>query len=174
MKLFKTKDKSLLMSLPHEQELHGVKIVKLPVGKYLSALDTLEKLPEIIVKTVLPESGGAGEVIAKLLSGDKEYIETLLIRLLTAVPKELCRLLSELLNIPEERLLSSHCDDPLSLKELLDIIEAFWKKNDLTDFFVNVRQLKHKLTAQMKPTASTGFSDGSPSDKASEYPKKSS
>ena len=73
-----------------------------------------------------------------------------------AVPTEFCRLISELLNIPEERLLDVENDDPLSLNDLIEIIIAFWEMNDMTDFFGNVQQLK-KLTA---PKANTGYKDG--------------
>lgn len=154
------------MSLPEEKELYGVTIRKLPVGRYLMALDTLERLPAIIVEKIIPEAGGTTEIAAKLLTGDKEFMEAVLLRLLTTVPKELCRMLSELLGIPEERLLSADCKNALSLKELLDIMMAFWEMNDLSDFFGSVRKLKAKLTAQKDKTAGTGYSGGSPSDKA--------
>ncbi len=122
------KDESIKMSLPETKELHGVKIVKLPVARYIKALNTLENLPNIM----------------------------------TAVPTEFCRLVSELLNIPEERLLDVDNENPLSLNDLIEIIIAFWEMNDMTDFFGNVQRLK-KLTA---PKADTGYKDGLQSLKA--------
>ena len=173
MKWLTKKDKSIGMSMPPEKTLYGVKIVKLPVGRYLQALNTLERLPEILFRAALPEVGGMDEVIKGLLSGDTALAETLLFRLLTAVPQELCRMLSELLNIPEERLLSADSKDPLTLKELLEIILAFWDMNDLTDFFGNVRRLKMKLTAPAQ-TKTAGSSGGLPLDKASASAKTNS
>ena len=151
------KDESIKMSLPETKELHGVKIVKLPVARYIKALNTLENLPNIIINSVLPEFGGLSGLLIQLQSGDGNVIEKVIVRLLTAVPTEFCRLVSELLNIPEERLLDVESNAPLSLNDLIEIIIAFWEMNDMTDFFGNVQQLK-KLTAPK--TADTGYKDG--------------
>ena len=155
-------DESIKMSLPETKELHGVKIVKLPVARYIKALNTLENLPNIIINSVLPEFGGLSGLLIQFQSGDTNVIEKIVVRLLMAVPTEFCRLISELLNIPEERLLDVENDDPLSLNDLIEIIIAFWEMNDMTDFFGNVQQLK-KLTA---PKVNTGYKDGLQSLKA--------
>ena len=156
------KDESIKMSLHETKELHGVKIVKLPVARYIKALNTLENLPNIIINSVLPEFGGLSGLLIQFQSGDTNVIEKIVVRLLMAVPTEFCRLISELLNIPEERLLDVENDDPLSLNDLIEIIIAFWEMNDMTDFFGNVQQLK-KLTA---PKVNTGYKDGLQSLKA--------
>ena len=156
------RDESIKMSLPETKELHGVKIVKLPVARYIKALNTLENLPDIIINSVLPEFGGLSGLLVQFQSGDSNVIEKIVVRLLMAVPTEFCRLISELLNIPEERLLDVENDDPLSLNDLIEIIIAFWEMNDMTDFFGNVQQLK-KLTA---PKVNTGYKDGLQSLKA--------
>ena len=156
------RDESIKMSLPETKELHGVKIVKLPVARYIKALNTLENLPNIIINSVLPEFGGLSGLLIQFQSGDTNVIEKIVVRLLMAVPTEFCRLISELLNIPEERLLDVENDDPLSLNDLIEIIIAFWEMNDMTDFFGNVQRLK-KLTA---PKANTGYKDGLQSLKA--------
>lgn len=156
------KDESIKMSLPETKELHGVKIVKLPVARYIKALNTLENLPNIIINSVLPEFGGLSGLLVKFQNGDTNVIEKIVVRLLTAVPTEFCRLVSELLNIPEERLLDVESNNPLSLNDLVEIITAFWEMNDMTDFFGNVQQLK-KLTA---PKVDIGYKDGLQSLKA--------
>ena len=156
------RDESIKMSLPETKELHGVKIVKLPVARYIKALNTLENLPNIIINSVLPEFGGLSGLLIQFQSGDTNVIEKIVVRLLMAVPTEFCRLISELLNIPEERLLDVENDDPLSLNDLIEIIIAFWGMNDMTDFFGNVQRLK-KLTA---PKVNTGYKDGLQSLKA--------
>ena len=156
------RDESIKMSLPETKELHGVKIVKLPVARYIKALNTLENLPNIIINSVLPEFGGLSGLLIQFQSGDTNVIEKIVVRLLMAVPTEFCRLISELLNIPEERLLDVENDDPLSLNDLIEIIIAFWEMNDMTDFFGNVQRLK-KLTA---PKVDIGYKDGLQSLKA--------
>lgn len=165
MKLFGKKDRSLVMSLPEERELYGVKIVKLPIGRYLRAISMLERLPEVIAKTIMPELGGSAETAEKIIKGDREFIELLLFRVISVVPQEICAFISELFGIELGRLLDPFRDDALTLKELTDIILAFWELNDLSGFFGNVRKLRMKLTAR-KTTENTGYSAGSQSDKA--------
>ena len=82
-------------------------------------------------------------------------------RLLAVVPEEIMRLLSELLDIPRERLLEDS-PEALSPKELLEIISAFWDLNDMTDFFGIARRLAGQVKA-----ASFGSNAGSPSPRAS-------
>lgn len=159
-KNFKYRDKSLELSLPKAKELHGVKIVKLPIARYLAAVNTLENLPHIFVSELIPNADSAKELLEKLINGDGEFIETLLFKMLTVIPKELCRLLSELLGIPEERLLDVDSKNPLSLNELAEVLIAFWEENDMSDFFVNVRRLSVMLTALTQTTADTGSKNG--------------
>lgn len=153
------KDKSIKMSLPRCRELYGVKIVKLPIARYVSALSTMENLPHIIASELLPETESIEELLEKLTAADSETIETVTVKLITTIPKELCRLLSELLDIPEERLLDKNCKNPLLPNELAEIITAFWEVNDMSDFFGNVRKLKKRLTARNQ-TANIGYSGG--------------
>lgn len=154
------RDKSLELSIPETKELHGVKIVKLPVARYILALNTLENLPKIIVSELIGEAGSAKVLLEKLSNGDTSFIEAVLVRLVKTVPKELCRLLSELLGIPQERLLDVDCDVPLTLNELIEVVIAFIELNDLSDFFGNVRKLTSMLTAQTKAPVNTGSSVG--------------
>lgn len=157
MKLFK--DKSVKMSLPETKELYGVKIVKLPVARYIAALDVIENLPNVLINQVMPEVSGTKELLDKLKASDSELTEYIILKLLKTMPAELCRILSELLDIPAERLLDKNCKNPLSLNELLEIVTAFWEMNDMTDFFVSVRRLRAVLTARTQEN--TGSSDGS-------------
>ena len=151
------KNKSIKMTLPKTKELHGVKIVKLPVARYINALDTLENLPSVLIKSVLPEMGGLSEILKQFQTGNFDIIEKIIIQLLKTVPREFCKLLSELLCIPEERLLDADCKNALSLNDLIEIVIEFWKLNDMTDFFMNVQRFK-ELTAPK--TANTGYKDG--------------
>ena len=153
------KDKSIKISLPRCRELYGVKIVKLPIARYVSALNVLENLPHIIASELMPEAGSMEELLGKLTNADRETIEIVFTKLITTIPKELCRLISELLNIPEERLLDKNCKNPLSPNELTEIITAFWEVNDMSDFFGNVRKLTQRLTARNQ-TANIGYSGG--------------
>ena len=136
------------MSLPGTKILHGVTIKKLPVARYIAALDIIENLPAVLAGELIPEAGGSKQFIDKLMKADPEFIQQVIIRALKVIPTECCSIISELLDIPIERLIDKNCKDPLSLNDLLEVITAAWEMNDMTDFFLNVRKLKTKLTAQ--------------------------
>ena len=87
------KNKSIKMTLPKTKELHGIKIVKLPVARYINALDTLENLPSVLIKLVLPEMGGLSEILKQFQTGNFDIIEKIIIQLLKTVPREFCKLL---------------------------------------------------------------------------------
>lgn len=158
----KKTDRSLKMSAPQNYTLHGVKIRKLPVAKYVQVMRTLEDLPAVLLSGVFPECKST-EDLAEFLSGlDKEKTATMFARLLTVVPEQMCRLLTGLLDIPQERLLDPDAQDALSLYELVEVVEAFWKMNDMSDFFGIVRRLLGMPRAQ-----NSGSSAGLPSGKAS-------
>lgn len=161
-KLLHRSDPSLSMSAPKQLTLYGVAVRKLPIGKYVQVLRTLEDAPEIILGEAFPECGTMQELLKEIAGLDKNGMLRLLSRLLAIVPEQVCRLLSALFDIPEERLLSAQAADALSLGELAEILEAFWKLNDMTDFFGTVRRLT--ATADKK---STGSSDGLPSGRPS-------
>lgn len=153
------KDKSIDMSIPQADELYGIKIVKLPVAKYIKVLNTLENLPQIINCIIFPENDSEN-IIAKLASGDENLIKHFFANLLISAPTEICKLISELFDIPLERMLDEKCSSPLFPSEITEILIKFWEKNDMTDFFVNVRKLGKMLTARKMKTKDTGFNVG--------------
>lgn len=164
--LFK-KDKSIHMSIPKSYSLYGVTIRKLPIAKYIAVLREVNDLPSLLLGELLPDNGNLIDLLENLQSFDRSTILSLCGRLLKVVPEEFCKILSQLLDIPEERLLDVNCENPLSLSELAEIIEAFWKVNDMSDFLMTVQSLTKKATPA-RSKANTGFSDGSQSPKVSE------
>ena len=164
--LFK-KDKSIHMSIPKSYSLYGVTIRKLPIAKYIAVLREVNDLPSLLLGELLPDNGNLIDLLENLQSFNRNTILSLCGRLLKVVPEEFCKILSQLLNIPEERLLDVNCKNPLSLSELAEIIEAFWKVNDMSDFLMTVQSMSKKATPA-RSKANTGFSDGSQSPKVLE------
>lgn len=128
------KDKSIHMSIPKSYELYGVTIRKLPIAKYIAVLREVNDLPSLLLGELFPEGSNLNDSLERLQNLDRSTTLALIGRLLKVVPEEFCKILSELLEIPEERLLDPYCENPLSLSELAEIIEAFWKVNDMSDF----------------------------------------
>lgn len=161
------KDKSISMSIPKSYTLYGVTITKLPIAKYIAVLREINDLPSLLLGELLPDDGNLVDLLENLQSFNRDTILSLCGRLLKVVPEEFCKILSQLLNIPEERLLDVNCKNPLSLSELAEIIEAFWKVNDMSDFLMTVQSMSKKATPA-RSKVNTGFSDGSQSPKVSE------
>lgn len=158
--MFFKKDKSIHMSIPKSYELYGVTIRKLPIAKYIAVLREVNDLPSLLLGELFPEGSNLNDSLERLQNLDRSTTLALIGRLLKVVPEEFCKILSELLEIPEERLLDPYCENPLSLSELTEIIEAFWKVNDMSDFLMTVQSLTKKA-APTRSKANTGFSDGS-------------
>lgn len=157
--LFK-KDKSIHMSIPKSYSLYGVTIRKLPIAKYIAVLREVNDLPSLLLGELFPEGSNLNDSLERLQNLDRSTTLALIGRLLKIVPEEFCKVLSQLLDISEERLLDVNCENPLSLSELTEIIEAFWKVNDMSDFLMTVQSLTKKA-APTRSKANTGFSDGS-------------
>lgn len=153
------KDKSLKISAPKEKMLYGIKIRKLPIAKYIRFLQTAEELPQLLVGKMFPDENITG--IAQYLKElDRDKLPELLTKLMAVVPNELMGLISELLDIPIERL-TEDSPEALSLSELMEIVTEFWELNDMSGFFANARRLAGKVKA-----ATIGSSVGSPLPKA--------
>lgn len=160
------KDRSLNISAPNDTTLYGVRVRKLPIAKYIRLLHTAEELPQLLIGKVFPEQN-IGDIMLYLKNLNKDNLIDLITRLLAVVPEELMGLLSELFDIPRERLLEDN-PDSLSPKELLEIICAFWDLNDMTDFFGIAR----RLAGQVKTTF-IGSNAGSPPLRASAFQNQS-
>ena len=161
-KLYHRKDSSITMSAPEDYLLHGVKIRKLPVGTYIEVMRTLSDLPSRVVEKALPNCETAEDILRFFAQFDKDRLMQLIMGLMASVPEEFCKIVSALLDVPAERMLDPDTDNPLGLNELAEVVEAFWKQNDMSDFFGTVRRLAATVGKQ-----NTGSSDGLPSDKQS-------
>jgi predicted transcriptional regulator len=129
-KFFKTENKDASeISVPLEKELYGVKIRKLTNGAYIKALNTVQNLPGIIIKGCFPGQD-LEDILKYFQTISVENIIFLAGKLLATMPEHFLKLISELLDIPFEKL-----RDDLTPKETLEILEAFWKVNDIDPFF---------------------------------------
>ncbi len=154
-----SKDKSLKMSLDRPKTLYGVKIEKLPVGRYLDAMRSITDPINTILETMYPGKNldEIMESFGKTASGD--FRKNILDMILSA-PTAMCEIIGTVLGIPTERL-TGEGEDALSLNELIEILIAFWDKNDLSGFFARGRILIQRMTARQQ---ATGSKDGMLSD----------
>ncbi len=118
-------------SLSKSKRIHGVEIKKMPCGKYFEALQTLKNLPEDFIKELSDNSQDFK--LSEMFT--VENIMNLITKLLIILPDFIFQFLSVLMDIDEDILRNE-----LSPKEILNIVQEFWKMNELESFF-----------AQMKP-----------------------
>jgi len=123
-------------SLPKVKRIHGVEIKKMPCGKYFEALQTLKNLPEDFVKEL--SDNGQDFKLSEMFT--MENIMNLITKLLIILPDFTFTFLSKLMDIDENKM-----KNKLTPKELLDVIQEFWKINDLESFFDQMKPILNKI-----------------------------
>lgn len=124
-------------SLPKVKRIHGVEIEKKPCGKYFEALQTLKDLPEDFIKEL--SDNGQDFRLSEMFT--IENIMTLITRLLIVIPNFTFEFLSKLMEVDRDIL-----ENQLTPKELLDVIQEFWKVNELESFFDQMKPILNKIT----------------------------
>lgn len=124
-------------SLPKVERIHGVEIEKKPCGKYFEALQTLKDLPEDFIKEL--SDNGQDFKLSEMFT--IENIMTLITRLLIVIPNFTFEFLSKLMEVDRDIL-----ENQLTPKELLDVIQEFWKVNELESFFDQMKPILNKIT----------------------------
>lgn len=146
MKFFETiKNKDVsTMSVPLEKEMYGVKIKKLPNGQYIKALATVQNLPQILLENCFPNIDTDEDIVKSIMELDKDKLLIMAGKLIQVIPEQFLKIVSNLLDIPFEKLMNE-----LSPNETLDILEAYWKMNDLSVFFEKLKgMVKQNKTVQ--------------------------
>lgn len=124
-------------SLSKTVNMYGVKIKKMPCGKYFEALQTLKDLPEDFIKEL--SENKQDFKISEMFT--LENIMDLISKLMIITPKFLFSFLSKLLDVDETVI-----KDELSPTELLEICKKFWEINELGSFFVQMKPILNKTT----------------------------
>ena len=124
-------------SLPKVNRIHGVEIEKKPCGKYFEALQTLKDLPEDFIKEL--SDNGQDFKLSEMFT--IENIMNLVTRFLIVIPNFTFEFLSKLMEVDRYIL-----ENQLTPKELLDVIQEFWKVNELESFFDQMKPILKKIT----------------------------
>lgn len=125
------KDKSINMSIPDSEKIHGLEVKKVPIRDYLKALKKFEELPNSLMYNLFGEID-INKILAIFSTGNNEAILSAAGKLIFKAPEPVINILCEIAQIDKEQALS------LTPKEFTDVIKAFWKLNDLSDFFRDV------------------------------------
>lgn len=123
------------LSLNKIKKVHGVEIKKMPCGKYFEALQTLKDLPEDFIKELSSEGDFKLSEMFTI-----ENIMNLIMKLIIILPNFTFDFLSKLIEVDREIL-----ENQLTPKELLDIVQEFWKMNELESFFDQMKPILKKM-----------------------------
>lgn len=126
-----------IKSLPKTKTIHGVEIKKMPCGKYFNALQTLKDLPEDFIKEL--SDNGQDFILSEMFT--MENIMNLITKLIIILPDFTFRFLSTLTDTDEDVIRNE-----LTPKELLDVVQEFWKINELESFFDQMKPIMNKIT----------------------------
>lgn len=151
MNPFPKKEKtSAGLSLPKARTVRGYEVRRLPLGQYLEAMGSLQDFPREALEALFPGMS-LEEVLAQLRAIDTNGISQLLLRGLTALPRPVVGLLSQLTGIAKESLLE---DEALGLDGLAEVLEAWLEVNQLENFINAARRLTGKIKTL---AANTGY-----------------
>ena len=109
----------------------------MPCGKYFEALQTLKDLPEDFIKELSDNTQDFK--LSEMFT--IENIMNLVTKLLIILPDFTFRFLSVLMDVDEETLRNE-----LTPKEVLEIVQEFWKMNELESFFAQMKPIMNKIT----------------------------
>ena len=136
-------DISAAKSLPEERAVRGYTIRRMPIGRFIKAIQTLQGVPETILGTLFPDDDLSG-ISERLRTLDKAGLMQLFARALAALPETALALISELTDIPLDRL----TDDPaIGLDGLMEIANAWLEVNRIENFFAAASALMQKSKA---------------------------
>lgn len=125
-----------IKSLPKTKTIHGVEIKKMPCGKYFEALQTLKDLPEDFMKEL--SNNGQDFKLSEMFT--IENIMNVVMKLLIILPDFTFEFLSKVMDIDKDTL-----ENELTPKELLDVVQEFWKINELESFFEQMKPIIDKI-----------------------------
>lgn len=146
------------LSLPKAKTVNGVEVKKMPCGKYFEALLTLKDLPEDFITEL--KKNKTDFKLSEMMTIDG--IIGLIMQLLIILPDFTFTFLSKLMGVDEEKMRNE-----LTPKELAEIVQEFWKINELESFFVLMKPIINKIMTLI------GFKKQLPSASKLELAKKS-
>lgn len=157
----KKRTDSASVSRPQRLFVHGIKIEKAPIGRYL---DLTKRLPDIVMELLdaaFPEQK-PGEILTTLSKTDESGLREIISRLIVILPDKLVEILCAMMGADE-----NYVREKLTPAEFMDVWLAFFKLNDYTDFFENARKALTSLRAGQNTTSNAGSPAPHPSESAS-------
>lgn len=149
-------DFSLRRSLPQTRRVRGYVVRRMPLGAFLSALETLEGLPGELLARLFPGQTAA-QALASLRALDPDGLTRLIARLIASAPGLMLGAAAELTGVSEDEL---RTDPDLGAEGLAELIEAWVEVNGIENFIRTTGGLWRRARALVG--GRTGSSGSSP------------
>jgi len=141
------------LSVPRNKKVCGYEIKKMPIGRYLEAIDEISEFPNELIGACFPDMEFK-EIVERLTAFDEKLLRTCIGNIFTAAPRHTVRFIAKLVDIESEVLLN---DENIGLDGLVAIINAFIEVNELGKFMADFAKMRLKLRS--KETTTPGFKD---------------
>ena len=119
--------------LPKNRTVHGIKIERLTLGSFISAIETLDSSPMELIAALFPQ--GAAQQLAMASAVEGFNFMDWYIGLLTRIPRFAISLAARLMLADEERL------NELGFNEFLDVVAAWMELNEIVNFIDTMRSI---------------------------------
>lgn len=148
------KKNSVSLSIPQSVMVRGYEVKRLPLGKYLQAIEAIREAPEGLLRACFPGKSTA-QALEALKHIDAQMLSALIMRAAGVVPREAIRLLALFTGIEEAQLMN---DPDIGLDGAAELMEAFFTINQIENFLQAAKELVARIKAAI-PAAGEG--DGS-------------
>ena len=129
------------VSMPKSKKVCGYTIKKMPIGAYVSALESLESLPSEAMDMLFPNMT-LEQVLSTLKKIDSKKVGELAIRAISMLPSFFANFVSKLTDIPSEKIIS---DPSIGLDGLMEILNAWVEVNNIENFTKAAHSLRKKI-----------------------------
>lgn len=145
---------SAALSLPESVSVCGHEIRRMPLGRYLLAMEAMSEMPEKLLHACFPGLD-AVEALERLRAIDDRMLGELFSRAMRVVPQEAVRLLSIATEIDEETLLT---DPSIGLDGAAEMAQACMEINGIENFTRAAAKMAAAVRRMKKNARSAGSS----------------
>lgn len=115
------------LSLGNSKTMYGIKIRKLPIGKYLELTKKVNVLSKDLIEKCF-NNKSIEEILNNLSNIDKDELINLFNGLFNGSPDLVIDFMTDILEVDKDKLINN---DEIGLYELIEIIETFIELNNL-------------------------------------------
>ncbi len=115
------------LSLANSKTMYGIKIRKLPIGKYLELTKKVNVLSKDLIEKCF-NNKSIEEILNNLSNIDKDELINLFNGLFNTSPDLVIDFMADILEVDKDKLINN---DEIGLYELIEIIETFIELNNL-------------------------------------------